>query len=113
MPVRAKALAALTIALLSAGPAGARAGEPTAATPATATDTAQIVPAVSPVLNVRGAYETAFAQRRAGDPMSAIGTAEAALLQIEVALSEDPDANTRRDLVELRSKLNGLRDSAE
>jgi membrane-bound lytic murein transglycosylase D len=113
MPVRAKALAALTITLLAALPAVGRADEPATATTVALIDTAQIVPTASPVLNVRGAYETAYAQRHAGDPMSAIGTAEAALLQIEVALSEDPDANTRRDLVELRSKLNGLRDAAE
>ena len=124
MPVRAKALTALTIALLNMLPALVWAADdsaaPNAATTTTTTvttttavvDSARIVPA-SPVLNVRSAYETAYAQRHAGDPMSAIGTAEAALLQIEVALSEDPDAGTRRDLTDLRSKLNGLRDASE
>ena len=113
MPVRAKALTALTIALLTAFPALGRADDPATPSMPAVTDSAQIVPAPSPVLNVRSAYEAAFAQRHAGDPMSAIGTAEAALLQIEVALSEDPDANIRRDLVELRSKLSGLRDASE
>lgn len=113
MPVRATALAVLLTALLSADPALVRADDPAAPAAAAESDSAVVAPATSPVLNVRGAYETAFAQRRAGDPMSAIGTAEAALLQIEVALSEDPDANTRRDLVDLRSKLNGLRDASE
>ncbi len=113
MPVRAKALTALTIALLSALPSLGRATDTPTPGATSAIDTAQTVPASSPVLNVRSAYETAFAQRRAGDPMNAIGTAEAALLQIEVALSEDPDAGTRRDLVDLRAKLNGLRDAAE
>ena len=113
MPVRAKALTALMIALLIPVSAAVRADDAPAPARPSLVDSAQIVPPPSPVLNVRAAYETAYAQRRAGDPMSAIGTAEAALLQIEVALSEDPDANTRRDLIELRSKLSGLRDSAE
>ncbi len=113
MPVRAKALTALMIALLVPVAAAVRADDTPAPARASLVDSAQIVPPPSPVLNVRSAYETAYAQRRAGDPMSAIGTAEAALLQIEVALSEDPDANTRRDLTELRAKLNGLRDASE
>src|SRR5262249_4654147 len=124
---RTSALAALTVALFLAGPVTGRADDgPSPAAPAApaapnapAGDSVSAPPggaaaaSSSPVANLRAAYATAFSQRRAGAPVSAIGTAEAALLQIEVALSEDPDAQTRAELVELRAKLSGLRDAAE
>src|SRR5689334_12858955 len=116
MRIRSSALAAsVALLLLAVSPLAAAAGSsaPATAPPPVVCDSASTEGAPGAVLNVRAAYETAYSQRRAGDPMSAIGAAEAALLQIEVALSEDPDAQTRRDLIELRSKLSGLRDSAE
>jgi membrane-bound lytic murein transglycosylase D len=124
MPVRAKIMAAPVLALLILTPViGRAAAEPdpnpsggpasAAGAPAPAVDSLTGSPPASPVMNVRSAYETAYAQRKAGDPMNAIATAEGALLQIEVVLSENPDEGVRRDLVDLRSKLSGLRDAAE
>ncbi|HEY6867617.1 MAG TPA: LysM peptidoglycan-binding domain-containing protein [Candidatus Eisenbacteria bacterium] len=113
MPVRANALAALALALLVAPPGLGRAADGPPEGPPATPDSVAVDPTASPTANVRAAYETAYGQRKAGDPLSAIGTAEAALLQIEVALSEDPDATTRLALVDLRSKLVGLRDAAE
>ena len=113
MPVRAKALAACTLVLALARPGVGRSADAQPVGPPPPADSMAIDATANPVVNVRAAYETAYGQRKAGDPLSAIGTAEAALLQIEVVLSEDPDATTRLALVDLRSKLAGLRDAAE
>ena len=112
MQLRNPTLATLSLAVLLAGPVRAWAAEGSA--PALqACDSAVTDARVNPAASVRAAYGTAFSQRKAGDPMSAIGTAEAALLQVEIALTEDPDAQTRQELVDLRAKLGGLRDAAE
>jgi membrane-bound lytic murein transglycosylase D len=118
MPVRALTLTALAV-LLTIAPPPSRADDnqgedaPKVVSGPTAVDSTQQAEPVSTVMAVRTAYETAFSQRKAGDPVGAIGTVEAALLQIEVALSQDPDATTRRDLIDLQAKLTGLRDVAE
>ncbi len=65
------------------------------------------------VVSARSAYETAWALREAGDYAIAVSTAEQGLATIDEALSTDLDATTRRDLVELKAKLGGLRDSAQ
>ena len=124
MRVRAQIMTASMAALLILTPVIGRAAAdpdpnpsgpsaPASGAPAAAIDSLTGNPPASPAMNIRSAYEAAYALRKAGDPMNAIGTAEAALLQIEVVLSENPDEGVRRDLVELRSKLNGLRDAAE
>src|SRR5436190_1309858 len=118
MPVRALTLAALAVLLTFAPPpslADDNQGEDggrVVSGPTAKDSTLQAEP-VSTVMAVRTAYETAFSQRKAGDAVGAIGTVEAALLQIEVALSLDPDATTRRDLIDLQARLTGLRDAAE
>src|SRR5262245_21415293 len=63
--------------------------------------------------SARAAYQTAWALREAGEHAIAIITANHALAAIEMALAADPDATTRRDLVELQSRLRGLRDAAQ
>ena len=75
-------------------------------------DSATVSP-LSPVAAARSAYETAWALREAGDYAISISTAEQAVASIDEALKTDVDATTRRDLVELKSKLGGLRSSAQ
>ena len=65
-----------------------------------------------PVLAARNAYETAFEQRRNGDPLGAVSTVENALHAIDVVIAGQPDASVRRDLVDLQSRLAGLKDAA-
>ena len=61
----------------------------------------------------RAAYQTAWALRESGEHAIAIITANRGLASIDLALEANPDASTRRDLVELQSKLRGLRDAAQ
>ncbi|MGH7741300.1 MAG: LysM peptidoglycan-binding domain-containing protein [Candidatus Eiseniibacteriota bacterium] len=63
-------------------------------------------------VEARTAYRAAWAQRQAGDFAGAIATSERALATIETDLSAGPDATERRELVDLKSKLDGLRQSA-
>ncbi len=97
--------------------------KPTADTPPvlTATEKPAVLPApdsaarwsvAPPVLAARDAYETAFEQRRNGDPVGAVSTVENALHAIEVVIAGQPDASVRRDLVDLQSRLTGLKDAA-
>lgn len=60
----------------------------------------------------RAAYQTAWDQREAGDHAAAVKTADQALEEITRALDTDLDATTRRELVDVQSKLAGLRDAA-
>jgi membrane-bound lytic murein transglycosylase D len=62
--------------------------------------------------DARTAYETAWAQREAGDHATAVATSEASLATIDRALEGDLDASRRRDLVELKSKISALRDAS-
>ncbi len=64
------------------------------------------------VVAAREAYQMAWAQRQAGEHAGAARTAETALGAIETALAGDLDATTRRELVDVQSKLGGLRDAA-
>jgi len=68
--------------------------------------------AATVIRNARSAYETTWSQRNAGELAQAVKTAEVPLLQIEAMLASDLDATTRRDLLELKNKLQGLRDAA-
>ena len=61
---------------------------------------------------IRGAHQTAWNQRESGDFAASIETAEGALAAIDKALEANPDATRRRELVELRSRIVGLRDAA-
>ncbi|HEY2954899.1 MAG TPA: LysM peptidoglycan-binding domain-containing protein [Candidatus Eisenbacteria bacterium] len=101
----ALAVAILPPAMALADPAGLAAG-------AASSDTATASPAAA-LASARSAYETAWALREAGDYPISISIAEQALAAIDEVLKGDLDATNRRDLVDLRSKLGGLRDAAQ
>lgn len=61
----------------------------------------------------RAAYEKAWAEREAGKLTAAVKTADDAIRQIAPLLSGGVDATTRRELVDIHSKLGGLRDAAQ
>ena len=79
--------------------------------PVTAADSATSA-SMGLVVDSRRAYETAWAQRQAGDQAGAILTAEQALQRIAPALVGGLDAASRRELVDIQSKLSGLRDAS-
>ena len=111
--IRAVLLAA-TIAILAA-PAVAQPGAAVISTaPAVvAAAPADTAPGPAAVIgSARAAYQAAWAQRQAGEAASAVETAQRAVLDIETALMSDIDAGTRRELIEIRVKLTGLRDAA-
>jgi membrane-bound lytic murein transglycosylase D len=64
------------------------------------------------VTNARAAYQTAWDRREAHDQAGAVKTADAALEAIQKALDGELDATSRRELVDIQSKLAGLRDAA-
>lgn len=80
------------------------------AAPGMPPDTAGVGGGVAPALRV--AYERAWTLRVAGEPGAAMAAADSGLALIEDALGADPGAALRRDLVELRSRLAGLRGMA-
>jgi hypothetical protein len=102
-------IAALAATLMVAAPGTPRAEEATAL--GTGTDS---VAAPMPLesTEARTAYRAAWAQRQAGDFAGVIATSERALSAIEQALSASPDATERRELVDLKSKLEGLKQAA-
>ena len=109
MPVRASIMAAVAIAALISVPRvgfGMDGSPPVI--PAVADSSRATAP--TPVQEVRAAYESAWAQRQAGDPATALRTTESALAQVQTALAANPDATTRAELVDLRSRLSGLRE---
>jgi membrane-bound lytic murein transglycosylase D len=112
MPVRARALAALLVSLLTFSTSRSAAETPpvTAAASAPA-DSTRPDPVVL-VAAVRSSYQAAWAHRQAGDPASALDTARSGLESVEQALVKDIDAATRRELVDLKSKLTGVADAA-
>jgi peptidoglycan lytic transglycosylase D len=61
----------------------------------------------------RSAYEAAWREREAGAHAAAIRTADEAIRQIAPLLAGGVDASTRRELVDIHSKLGGLRDAAK
>ena len=63
--------------------------------------------------SARAAYRATWALREAGENAIAVITANHALAMVEEALKGDLDASVRRDLVEQRSRLRGLRDAAQ
>ena len=64
------------------------------------------------VTTARAAYQTAWAQREAKNQAGALRTSDLALRELSLALNGDLDASTRRELVDVQSKLTGLRDAA-
>jgi membrane-bound lytic murein transglycosylase D len=61
----------------------------------------------------RVAYTSAWAQRQAGEYGTAVAISDSALATIAHALNGEIDATRRRELVELREKLKGVRDAAQ
>jgi len=68
--------------------------------------------APGPIGAARSAYQAAWALRQAGDFAAALGTADQALAAIAEVMDQDPDATTRRELVDIRSRISTLRDGA-
>jgi membrane-bound lytic murein transglycosylase D len=64
------------------------------------------------LLVLRESYERAWTLRQNGDAEPARLAADRALVEIRTALSADPDAAFRRELTELESRYEGLRDGA-
>ncbi len=112
VPIRAATLAALAAVLLSLGrpPAVGAEGAAPASLPGAADSIATAPDSVRSTARI--AYQAAWVQRQAGEFAGAVLTAEMALASIEEALAGDPDAATRRELTDLRSRLAGLRDAA-
>jgi membrane-bound lytic murein transglycosylase D len=84
----------------------------TPARAASAADSDSLSAADGPVVAAHSAYGTAWKQRTDGHYADAMKTADEALLQIQSALADNPDATTRLNLVEMQSKITGLRDLA-
>jgi membrane-bound lytic murein transglycosylase D len=103
-------LKALAIACLlpTAAPA-----DPAVTRPEPATADTLVPSRASLADSARAAYRTTWALRQAGENAIAVVTANQALASIETALQGDLDATTRRELVEQRSRLRGLRDVAQ
>ena len=108
MRFRPLASAALAAVLMFGAPLGARAEE--SSVPGLSADSIATPPLES--IEARTAYRAAWAQRQAGDFAGAIATSERALAAIEQALNASPDASEHRELVDLKSKLEGLRQAA-
>jgi peptidoglycan lytic transglycosylase D len=70
-------------------------------------------PTVEPLASARSAYQAAWTLREAKDPAAAARTADRALDDLAKVLQGDVDASTRRELVDIQSKLSGLRDAAK
>src|SRR5262249_48098115 len=66
----------------------------------------------SVIVPARAGYQNAWSQREAGHYDEAVATIDATLIPVAKALDGDLDAASRRDLVEIRAKLEGLRAAA-
>ena len=71
-----------------------------------------VADADTPVTLARTAYESAWSHRSEGRLAASLKVADSALVRIGRELNRDPDASTRRDLVDLQSRIEGLRDLA-
>jgi membrane-bound lytic murein transglycosylase D len=110
MPVRVSALAAVVLLFsLAFPPAGLAATA--SPTPGSADSLARAAE-TSAIQDLRALYEAAWVQRQAGEYVLAVRTAEAGLTQVDKAIGSNPDAAARRELVDLRSRLDGLRSAA-
>jgi membrane-bound lytic murein transglycosylase D len=104
---------AVLVALAISRPAGADLTAPLVAPIPVAVVDSMGAAANGVLASSRGAYERAWAEREAGDQASALKTADEAIRQIAPLLSGGVDASTRRELVDIHSKLGGLRDAAQ
>lgn len=64
----------------------------------------------TPLSAARGAYEMAWNHRTEGRPAVAVVVADSALARIARDLEASPDATVRRELVDLQSRIEGVRD---
>src|SRR4029079_2941869 len=76
---------------------------------ASAADTA----ALPDLVVLRETYDRAWKLRQNGDAEAARIASQRALQQITDALARDPDASMRRELTDLQSRYEGLRDAAK
>src|SRR5262245_57502113 len=119
MPVRALTPAAIMVAgaMSLAVPSLGQPGSTLPAAPAPTVvatvpgDTA-LTGTAALVASSKAAYQAAWAHRQAGQPDAAVDVTQSAISEIERALMSDMDASSRRELVEVRGKLAGLRDVA-
>ncbi len=96
------------LALCLVAPGLARAEAP-AESPVAAVDSAGTA---SGLLDVRLAYQNAWAERQSGDDDAAIQTAAKALERVDQVLAANPDLTGRTELNELKSRLTGLQTAA-
>src|SRR5262245_36198406 len=118
MPVGALTLAAVLVASPSPAFVGPEVPAPavevvaSAVAPAAVADTTRKDAAAS-IATARSSYQAAWVQRQAGEYAAAIEAAECGLGALEAAQSPDVDAARRREMVELQSKLEGIRSAAK
>jgi membrane-bound lytic murein transglycosylase D len=105
-------LAALAAVILVSLPVQDARSQTPLAMAATPVDSTAPVPVPEVLRAVRELHALAWAQRQAGEYEDAAGSAEKGLARITEALAEGPDATLRRELVDLESRLEGLRDAA-
>jgi len=65
-----------------------------------------------PLAAAREAYETAWAQRQAGEHDAAVRTAERAIETLTLQIQAAPNPGARRELLDIHSKLTGVRDAS-
>jgi membrane-bound lytic murein transglycosylase D len=63
----------------------------------------------SSVIAAREAYQAAWTQRQAGDAATALSVLDPAMAEVDKVLQGSPDASVRRELADLRSRMDGLR----
>ncbi len=85
---------------------------PVAASPSSTTAPPDSV-AMPDLIVLRETYDRAWKLRQNGDPEAARLASEKALATIADALAHDPDASMRRELTDLQSRYEGLRDAAK
>ncbi len=113
MPNRSLKPVVVLAALALCGPAGADLTAPLVAPiPVAVVDSLGAV-ASGVLTSSRAAYERAWTERESGHQLAAIKIADDAIRQIAPLLSGGVDASTRRELVDIHSKLGGLRDAAQ
>lgn len=69
--------------------------------------------ATGPVAAAREAYQAAWTQRQAGDAASALAVLDPAMTEVDRVLQGSPDASVRRELADLKSRMEGLRSAIQ
>ena len=108
MPVRASVLTLFLLLLGSAAGLPARAQDGYGPPLSGAADSLQ-----SPAASARAALDIARRQRAAGDPASALRTAESALTSVQTALAGEPGPTNRAGLEQLQAQLSIVYDQAQ